>query len=254
MLVTISMLTGCLANDSNSSFQPANVVPPEATDITVYVVNFEGDASPEHAVRYLINEPKLTASGDEIIIPVEYAAIYEKSDDTWSKVFEKAFPNKEHYIEPENDSAEPQKLTLVPASHIEKIIVTDVSKDEKEGLLITTGDTDYVLVGLKNGTISAIDSPRGFGEGHRKMRELPEFYGRLLDVATSEEGIIETWGGLCEGGTEPCYTFEIVISFDAAAQEWNISEARNIEKIDDEYDAYLERYPDAQPWTNELPF
>jgi len=232
ILILVTAFTGC-ESTNNNVFEATNFVSTNVQNVQTLALDFEGDNIDENAVWY-----------EEADAKTDQLEVYKLVNNKWEKVFNKSFSHLK--ADPRNTMGD---------LWIFNVEAADVSNDNKDELFVKVSISDkqnsdnYFIVTLKNGSIQEIDTPKG-----SKAVEI-NFYGKMLTVTVDKDGIKEHWGGTCEGGTNPCYYFDFLITPETASSDkWIISNASNIQKDEQEYKKYTDAYPDAQAWTDTLSF
>jgi len=259
IILLLSILSGCVETEEVEleeptgppAFEAINFTPDTATKIEIFALDFEKDGINEQAIYYKNQEEISEAE----FIMHEYVEVYKLDNNEWKLINKQIFANESYIDKIENASEEEDSGIHMEAKQVSSVNVIDVADDNKEELIIYYNDANenigYVVIGLIDGRINELDTPRGLDAmGDAAIN----FYGGITGVNFQDGVIKEHWGGLCEGGTNPCYRFEFHVNYDAKTGVWEISKAQNIEKIDEEWDKYVETYPDALPWTGELAF
>ena len=244
------------AEKSVSSFDATTLIPTTAISSETYSLDFDNDGVEEKAIHYVNRDD---VDGEGLFSKQDHINIYQLRGNNWEINYEYVFPviNKDTGMRDWRSNVKEE-----PDSRIKSVSVTDIANDGKKELFINIEDKpfgdwrfdSYVVIGDQAGKSTTLDFPRGF-DGKTpgmRMEDTGEPYSRLLSAIVTAGKIIERWGGLCEGGTNPCYTFEFEISFNPVDGSWKISKAQNIQQVPEEWNAYQKEY--GGEWTGTLPF
>lgn len=242
-LIPALILTAC----SPAPFIAEELVPTEAVVFKTHPIDFDGDLQDEQVIHYSMMTEIVP---ETVFFPIDYMPIFRYDGESWNQIFDFVFPEFTGY-----ELNKFTNRTKKSPRAIVTVFTTDILEDGKQELLILLESDfvyyDYLIFEEQNGEIKEIE----FTKGKDYINEnIIDFYGKQIGVEVAEGKIIEHWGKICEGGINPCYTFDLEITRDPETLEFTNQKASNIMKINHEYDAYLERYSDATPWTGELPF
>lgn len=225
------------------------LVPENANVVTYEELDIDSDQKMELAIHYTqLIEPRET-----VLIEEHYLEIFQE---TTPKNWQSIFKTRANSFLTDTEKL-PTRFDGSGIVEFGNIYVDELTKDSGQELIVLIGEfqdnwrlDDYLIIGEFEDEIIS----HQFNNGSEHIAEkLIDFYGRRLSIEISDGTIIEHWGGTCEGGAKPCYTFDIVVSYDPEAESWT-SEANNLAQVESEWQAYQERYEDANEWTNELPF
>lgn len=259
-ILTLIFLAGCQSaslktESSDTSFDEREFIPTSALSSNIYTLDLNNDGTAEKAIHY-VNRDDLDGAGH--YSKRDHINIYQQSKNSWEMKYEYIFPTVDiNAVKIDWKSLEESN------SRISAVTVTDIANDGAEELLVLIESkpfgswrfNSYEFIGKQDNEISNLDFPRGFDGKTPGMRleDTGEFYGRMLGVDFVDGKIVEKWGGTCEGGINPCYTFEFEISYGSTNGSWNISKAKNIQRVTAEWDKYVEEYGEKE-WSGTLPF
>jgi hypothetical protein len=236
------------AEKNVSSFDATKLIPATVLSNEIYSLDFNNDGVEEKVIHY-INKDDL----EGIYCKRDHVTVYQLTNNNWESIYSYVLP-------PDNDRTDKNNPLLKeePDVRIQSISVVDVANDGNQELLVKNENNlfgnwrfnSYEIIGERSGKISILDLPM-----EPEKRNIPlSFYGRILDANCVNGTIVEKWGGTCEGGTNPCYTFEFDISYTPVDGTWTISKAQNVQQVPEEWNAYQKEYEDAGEWTGTLPF
>jgi len=259
LLLTSIILIGCQSIQTTQvkPDAPAKIfdrqafVPATAMSNSVYSLDLDSDGIEEKVIHY-VNRDDIDGQG--LFSKRDHINIYQLRENNWEINYEYIFPviNKDTGMRDWRSYVKEE-----PDTRIGSVSVIDVGNDGLQELMIKNESmpfgewrfNSYEIIGKRNGEILILDLPTG-----PEKRDLPiSFYGRPLDVDCVNGNIVEKWGGTCEGGVNPCYTFEFDISYEPTNGSWTISKSKNVQKVEAEWKKYEEQYGEVK-WTGELSF